>query len=204
MRSRNRKCAALPCSWDVHQRCGAPAWRQLLGSGHSPARDHPPVVGPFPGQASLCDLQRAAAHLPLLHEGTLFGGRRLAAGRSAGVLRTQAAHQQELAGHLPQITTCSLGEHPYCKPEQNLFYVGNLSGLRYLSADMDLQICLWRPVCSHILQTVIQMLWTVFVWKHFTFRTTRLTPRRDLFFTLESFACILKFFTAAQLPPDSR
>ncbi|TKS83626.1 putative ATP-dependent RNA helicase DHX33 [Collichthys lucidus] len=86
---RNGERSPLPRPRDVRQRSRATTRRQLLSSGHSPACGHPPVLRPFPGQASVRRLQRAAAHLPLLHEGPVSGGRRLAAGRGAGVLRPQ-------------------------------------------------------------------------------------------------------------------
>lgn len=112
MRSRHGKGSPLPRPRDVRQCCRAAARRQLLGSGHPPARGHPPLLRPLPGQASVCGFQRAAAHLPLLHERPLPGGRRLAGGRGAGLFRPQAPPQQELtnreAGLLPQITMCSM------------------------------------------------------------------------------------------------
>lgn len=96
VRRRHGKRSALPRTRNVCQRRRAPTRRQLLGSGHPPARDHPPLLRPLPGQASVRGLQRAAAHLPLLHEGPVFGGCRLAAGSGTGILWPQAATHQKL------------------------------------------------------------------------------------------------------------
>lgn len=88
----------LPGARNVRQCRRAPARRQLLGPGHPPARHHPPFLRPFSGQAGVRGLQRAAAHVPLLHEGPVLGGRRLAAGSGARILWPQTATHQELAG----------------------------------------------------------------------------------------------------------
>ncbi len=89
--------AALSGSRSVHERGGAAAGRLLRGSGHTPARVHPSLIRPVPGQARLRGVQRAPAHVALLHEGSVFGGRRLAAGSRAGVFPPEAARVQELA-----------------------------------------------------------------------------------------------------------
>lgn len=96
MRVGDGERSPLPRQRDVRQRGGAAARRQLLGPGHPPARRHPPLLRPLPGQASIRGLQRAAAHLPLLHERPVSGGCRLAAGRGAGVLWPQTPPHQEL------------------------------------------------------------------------------------------------------------
>lgn len=88
--------AALSGSRFVHERCGAAAGRLLRGSGHTPARGHPSLIRPVPGQTRLRGVQRAPAHVTLLHEGSVFGGRRLAAGSRAGVFPPEAARDQEL------------------------------------------------------------------------------------------------------------
>lgn len=88
--------AALSGSRFVHERGGASAGRLLRSSGHTPARGHPSLIRPVPGQTRLRGFQRAPAHVALLHEGSVFGGRRLAAGSRAGVFPPEAARDEEL------------------------------------------------------------------------------------------------------------
>lgn len=106
----------LPRPRDVRQRRGAPTRRQLLSSGHAPARGHPPLLRPLPGQASIHDLQRAAAHVPLLHERPVFGGRRLAARGGAGVLWPQTPTDQELTTEKRRLELISARTPPLKPP----------------------------------------------------------------------------------------
>lgn len=103
MRGRHSQRSPLPCQRDVSQRRRAAARWDLLGSGHPPACGYSSLLRPVPGQASIRGLQRAAAHLPLLHERPVFGGCRVAAGCSARVLWSQTASQQELARLRPNL-----------------------------------------------------------------------------------------------------
>lgn len=93
---RDREHSPLPRARYVRQRCWATTRRQLLGSGHSTASGHPSFLCTFPVKASIRCLQWAAAHVPMLHERPLFGGRRLATGRSTRVLWPQAPPHKEL------------------------------------------------------------------------------------------------------------
>lgn len=96
VRGRHGERSPLPGPWDVRQCRRATARWQLHRSRHPPARDHPPLLGPFPGQTGIRGVQRAAAHLALLHERPLFGRRRLARGRSTRIFLPQTAPGQEL------------------------------------------------------------------------------------------------------------
>lgn len=86
----------MPGPRPLHQRRRAAAWWQLRGPGYPSAREHPPVISPLPGQAGIRGVQRAAAHLTLLHERSVPGGCWLAAGGSPRILSPQATHHQEL------------------------------------------------------------------------------------------------------------
>lgn len=97
LRGRHSQRSPLPCQRDVSQRRWAAAWWELLSSGHPPACGNSSLLCPVPGQASIRSLQRASAHLPLLHERPVFGGGWVAVGRSARVFWPQTAIHQKLA-----------------------------------------------------------------------------------------------------------